>query len=214
MTTNGYRLSEMACKLKEAGLARVNISLHSSHPDRLCKIIGLKALDEIYLGIKMALLCELKPVKLNMVVMKGFNDEEINEMIAYSSKVGAILQLIEFQPLERGKNEWEMYHYDLKPIEIELEKRAKKIVTREMHKRHQYTLDDNAIIEIVRPINNREFCEYCTRLRVTSDGFLKPCLMKEDNYVNIEAIIRENKGKKSLIEAFKEAVNNREPYWR
>ena len=214
LTTNGYHLAELACKLKDAGLSRVNISFHSSHPDRLCKIIGLEAFDEVSLGIRASLECDLKPVKLNMVVMKGLNDGEIGEMIAYSRKVGATLQLIEFQPLEKGETGWEQYHFDLKPLENELEKHAKKIITREMHRRRQYVLEDGAIVEIVRPMHNTEFCQYCTRLRVTSDGYLKPCLMREDNYVDAVSIIRENEGEEALIKAFKEAVNRREPYWR
>jgi len=214
MTTNGYHLADLACKLKKAGLARVNVSLHSSHPERLCKIIGLEALEEIRLGIKKALECDLKPVKLNMVVMKGFNDSEIEEMIDYSRKTGVTLQLIEFQPLEKGETGFSQYHFDLTPLENELKKRSKKIITREMHRRHQYILENDAIVEIVRPIHNTEFCQYCTRLRVTSDGYLKPCLMREDNYVDAVSIIRENRGKEALINAFKEAVKKREPYWR
>jgi len=214
MTTNGYRLAELACKLKNAGLARVNVSLHSSHPDRLCKIIGLEALEEIRLGIKKAIECNLNPVKLNMVVMKGFNDEEIEEMIEYSRKVGATVQLIEFQPLEKGETGFSQYHFNLAPLENELKKRSKKIITREMHRRNQYILENDAIVEIVRPMHNTEFCQYCTRLRVTSDGYLKPCLMREDNYVDAVSIIRENRGKDALINAFKEAVKKREPYWR
>lgn len=214
MTTNGYRLAELACKMKEAGLARVNISLHSSHPDRLCKIIGLEALDEIEEGISAALKCNLKPVKLNMVVMKGFNDTEIEEMMKYSKKVGATLQLIEFQPLEKGETGWDQYHFDLKPLEMNLKKCAKKIITRDMHRRRQYVQEDDTIVEIVRPMHNTEFCQYCTRLRLTSDGNLKPCLMREDNYIDVVSIIRENIGKEAIIQAFKEAVNRREPFWR
>ena len=214
MTTNGYRLADLACKLKKAGLSRVNVSLHSSHPERLCKIIGLEALEEISMGVKKALECDLKPVKLNMVVMKGFNDNEIEEMIEYSRNTGATLQLIEFQPLEKGETGFNQYHFDLTQLEKELENRSKKIVTREMHRRKQYILENDAVVEIVRPMHNTEFCQYCTRLRITSDGYLKPCLMREDNYVDVASIIREEGGNEALIDAFKEAVHRREPYWR
>ena len=214
MTTNGYRLADLACKLKKAGLSRVNVSLHSSHPERLCKIIGLEALEEISMGVKKALECDLKPVKLNMVVMKGFNDSEIEEMIEYSRNTGATLQLIEFQPLEKGETGFNQYHFDLTQLEKELENRSKKIVMREMHRRKQYILENDAVVEIVRPMHNTEFCQYCTRLRITSDGYLKPCLMREDNYVDVASIIREEGGNEALILAFKEAVHRREPYWR
>ena len=214
MTTNGYSLSDLECKLKKAGLARVNVSLHSSHPERLCKIIGLEALEEIRMGVKRALECNLKPVKLNMVVMKGFNDNEIEEMIEYSKNIGTTLQLIEFQPLEKGETGFNQYHFDLSPLEKELKNRSKRIIRREMHRRNQYILENDARVEIVRPMHNTEFCQYCTRLRITSDGYLKPCLMREDNYVEAVSIIRKDSGNESLINAFKEAVNRREPYWR
>ena len=214
MTTNGYRLEGLACQLREAGLARVNVSLHSGHPDKLCRIIGQNALEEIRRGINAARDCGLNPVKLNMVVMKEFNDSEIEEMIEYADRVGAILQLIEFQPLERGEVGWDKYHYDLKPIEKELECRSEEVVIREMHRRRQYKLKDGPTVEVVRPMHNTEFCAYCTRIRVTSDGCLKPCLMREDNYVEAASLIRRGSSKQEIIDAFREAVSRREPYWR
>jgi cyclic pyranopterin phosphate synthase len=213
MTTNGYKLTELACRLKEAGLRRVNVSLHSSHPDIFCKIIGREADEEVRRGISAALECGLRPVKLNMVVMKGVNDDDIEEMIQFSKGIGAILQLIEYQPLERGEENWEQYYYDLRSLETELESRAEKIVVREMQRRRQYWLKEGGVVEVVRPMHNTEFCMYCTRLRVTSDGYLKPCLMRDDNYVELVSLIRGGASTERLVEAFKEAVDRRRPFW-
>jgi len=213
MTTNGYGLAEKACDLKKAGLKRVNISLHSTHPDVFCKIIGREALTEVRRGIATALECGLRPVKLNMVVMKGVNDGEIEEMIDFSREVGAILQLIEYQPLERGTEDWEAYHFDLRPFEEELGAKAKKVVEREMHRRRQYHLKGEAVVEVVRPMHNSQFCRHCTRLRVTSDGRLKPCLMRGDNHVEAVSLIRMGAKREAIIEAFREAIARRRPYW-
>ena len=214
MTTNGYSLAEKACDLRDAGLKRVNISLHSTHPDVFCKIIGREALTEVRRGIAAALECGLRPVKLNMVVMKGVNDGEIQDMIDFSREVGAILQLIEYQPLERGADDWEKYHFDLRPLEEELEAKAVRIVEREMHRRRQYHLRGGAIVEVVRPMHNSQFCRFCTRLRLTSDGRLKPCLMRDDNHVEAVSLLRRGATREEIVEAFLEAVARREPYWR
>jgi cyclic pyranopterin phosphate synthase len=214
MTTNGYSLAEKACDLRDAGLKRVNISLHSTHPDVFCKIIGREALTEVRRGIAAALECGLRPVKLNMVVMKGVNDGEIQDMIDFSREVGAILQLIEYQPLERGAEDWEKYHFDLRPLEEDLEAKAERIVEREMHRRRQYHLRGGAIVEVVRPMHNSQFCRFCTRLRLTSDGRLKPCLMRDDNHVEAVSLLRRGATREEIVEAFLEAVARREPYWR
>jgi len=213
MTTNGYMLKEKACNLKEAGLKRVNISFHSTDPEKFCKIIGRDSVQAVREGIEEAIRCGLSPLKLNMVVMKGINDEEIEDMIAFAKETGATLQLIEYQALEKGVKEYDSYHFDMRPLEEQLAARSQSIVEREMHRRKQYHLKDGGIVEVVRPMHNSEFCAYCTRLRMTSDGHLKPCLMREDNH--LEAISRlRNGGREELVEAFKEAVAAREPFWK
>lgn len=213
MTTNGYLLAERACELKEAGLDRVNVSFHSGNPEVFCKIIGRDAYSKVKEGITAAKECGLNPVKLNMVVMKGLNEMEIPRMIEFAKEAGATLQLIEYQPLERGVEDWSNYHYDLKPLEEELEARSSRVVEREMHRRRQYHLTDGGIVEVVRPMHNSDFCMYCTRLRLTSNGKLKPCLMREDNNVEVVSLLRNGGSRESIIAAFKEAVANREPFW-
>ncbi len=213
MTTNGYMLKEKACDLRDAGLKRVNISFHSTNPEKFCKIIGRESVQAVREGIEEAIRCGLSPIKLNMVVMKGINDEEIEDMIAFSKEAGVTLQLIEYQALEKGVEEYDSYHFDLKSLEEQLAARSQSIVEREMHRRKQYHLKGGGIVEVVRPMHNSEFCAYCTRLRMTSDGHLKPCLMREDNHLEAVSLMR-NGGREELVEAFKEAVAAREPFWK
>ena len=213
MTTNGYMLKEKACDLRDAGLKRVNVSFHSTDPEKFCKIIGRESVQAVREGVEEAIRCGLSPLKLNMVVMKGINDEEIEKMIAFSKETGATLQLIEYQALEKGVEEYDSYHFDLKPLEEQLASRSHSIVEREMHRRKQYHLKGGGIVEVVRPMHNSEFCAYCTRLRMTSDGHLKPCLMREDNHLEAVSLMR-NGGREELVEAFKEAVAAREPFWK
>jgi cyclic pyranopterin phosphate synthase len=213
MTTNGYMLKEKACDLRDAGLKRVNISFHSTDPEKFCKIIGRESVQAVREGVEEALRCGLSPIKLNMVVMKGINDEEIEDMIAFSKEAGVTLQLIEYQALEKGVEDYTSYHFDLKPLEEQLAARSQSIVEREMHRRKQYHLKGGGIVEVVRPMHNSEFCAYCTRLRMTSDGHLKPCLMREDNHLEAVSLMR-NGSREELVEAFNEAVAAREPFWK
>ena len=213
MTTNASRLGELACPLKEAGLARVNVSLHTLCPESFEMITGNGA-EHVTKGIEAAVECGLNPVKLNMVVMKEVNHTEIDDMIEYSKKVGATLQLIEFQELENGTEYYDELHYDLIPVEKMLEKRSTKIVEREMHRRKIYYLMNGAQVEVVRPMHNSNFCAYCTRLRVISDGKLKACLMRDDNHVPFVSLMRNGEPYEVLVDAFREAVMRREPYWK
>jgi cyclic pyranopterin phosphate synthase len=213
MTTNATLLKDKACILREAGLKRVNISLHTLDPETFQKITGRDYKEEVTQGIKSAITCGLNPVKLNMVVMKGINSDEIPNMIEYSRETGAVLQLIEFQELENGAIYYDDLHFDLKNVEKTLEEKSEKIITRELHHRKVYYLKNGAQVEVVRPMHNTEFCAYCTRLRLTSDGKLKACLMRDDNLVPLVELIRGGASLESQVEAFKEAVRRRKPYW-
>jgi len=215
LTSNGYLMAKYASKLKKAGLRRVNISLHSSDPGTFKEITGSNGLSEVKRGIAAAVESDLNPVKINMVVLNGFNVDEIPGMIELTKNLGAILQLIEFQPIQAGTQPyWNQFYYDMRGIEEMLESRSESIRERPLHMRRQYHLKDGGVVEVVRPMHNSRFCTYCSRLRVTSDGRLKPCLMRNDNLVDIVSLIRGGEPREVLVGAFKEAVSRRIPYWR
>jgi cyclic pyranopterin phosphate synthase len=154
-------------------------------------------------GIDAAIASGLTPVKLNMVVLKGVNDHEIDDFLTYvRGNRDLVLQLIELMNF----NDCD-YHGDLNGLETSLASRSKQIVTRRMHHRKKYCLD-GAEVEVVRPLHNTEFCAFCNRLRVTSDGKLKPCLLRTDNHVDIRG-----KSGKELEDLFIEAVRRREPFY-
>jgi cyclic pyranopterin phosphate synthase len=128
--------------------------------------------------------------------------------------------LIEFESSKEGTNDltFKKYHHSLNTLEAELEGRAQKIIQRKMHRRKKYILpsenNGRAEVEIVRGMHNSLFCKNCTRLRVTSNGELKPCLLRNDNHINIINPIREGKRDDELITYFKSAIFLKEPYWR
>jgi cyclic pyranopterin phosphate synthase len=204
LTTNGILLADRADDLKEAGLSRVNVSLDSLNPLTYKRISGSDRLGEVLSGISAALEAGLTPIKLNMVVLRGINDSEVDDFLAFvRGNRNLILQLIELMQFNDCT-----YHGDLTGLEHDLAERSKTIFTRRMHHRKKYCLD-GAEVEVVRPLHNTEFCAFCNRLRVTSDGKLKPCLLRTDNHVDI-------RGKVGVeLEAlFREAIRRREPFYR
>jgi len=204
LTTNGTLLADLAFTLKEAGLRRVNVSLDSLDPDTYKKITGIDRLSDVLDGITAAVEAGLTPVKLNMVVLEGVNDEEIDDFLAYvRGNRNLVLQLIELMHFNDCN-----YHGDLHGLEDALASRSKQIITRRMHHRKKYCLD-GAEVEVVRPLHNTEFCAFCNRLRVTSDGKLKPCLLRTDNHIDIRG-----KNGEELEELFKKAVSLREPFFK
>ncbi len=218
LTTNGVLLEKNVETLSDAGLKRVNVSLPSLVPERFKNITKKDFVEQVKDGIEAAVQNNLCPVKINMVMLKGINVDEIPNAIDFAQEVGAILQLIEFEPIQpENYAYWKTFHYDPALIEYWLKKRAVSIQENALHKRKRYILKKNSdpvIVEVVKPMHNSIFCQNCTRLRVTSDGKLKPCLLRNDNLVNIIALIRQGASSNELEEAFKEAARLREPYWR
>ncbi|MEM2422601.1 MAG: GTP 3',8-cyclase MoaA, partial [Candidatus Bathyarchaeia archaeon] len=190
LVTNAKLLTEeLAFELKDAGLSRVNISLPSLTPTIYKRITGGE-INGALRGIKAAINAGLTPVKLNMVILKGLNDHEINVMIDAARNIGATLQLIEFEPVNISFKEYIKYHLSLDKIEKEIAKKAEKVEIRNfMHNRKVYTID-GVKVEVVKPIENTEFCAHCTRMRLTFDGKLKPCLMRSDNLVDVLPYLR------------------------
>lgn len=213
MSTNGTLLADVAYDLADAGLARVNLSIDSLDSETYASITGKHTLADALSGLDAALDAGLTPVKLNMVVLAGVNEDEIEQMIAYASRKGAILQLIELLKMPDGGQNFTRYHRDLIDVERWLSERATAVQTRQsMHARKKYILPEGEV-EVVRPMHNSEFCMHCTRLRLTPDGYLKPCLMCNDGLVDVLSHVREGAVDRART-AFKEAVLRREPYFK
>ncbi|PWR74637.1 GTP 3',8-cyclase MoaA [Methanospirillum stamsii] len=202
LTTNGTLLAGYANELREAGLSRVNISLDSLNPETYRSITGVGVLSDVLEGIAAAREAGLTPIKINMVLLKGVNEGEVDDFIRLvSGDRQMILQIIELMDLGGCP-----LHADLSDLEDMIAAESRKVITRRMHHRKKYCYD-GAEIEFVRPFHNSEFCRYCNRLRVTSDGKLKPCLLRDDNLVDIRG-----KRGEELLELFRIAAKKRQPY--
>jgi cyclic pyranopterin phosphate synthase len=211
MTTNGAMLAFQAQELHACGLRRVNISLPTLNAETYIKLTEGK-LENTLEGVKAAVGAGFCPVKLNMVVLNGVNVDAVQEMMDFARQTGTILQLIELDPMNVDDAYYSLYHKFLNEYEAMLRQKALNVETRRfMHNRRIYHLPD-VTVEVVHPIENTDFCMHCTRLRVTSNGKLKPCLMRNDNLVNILSPMRRGANDEKLKELFKRANQQREPY--
>jgi len=213
ITTNGILLEELAAPLKAAGLDRVNVSLGTLRKETYRKMTGVDALDKVLRGVSEAARVGLKPVKLNMVVLRGVNDDQIWEMLDFSKKDGLVLQLIEVESDTSEEEYYKLFHRDFSAIEETLQSKAERVVIRDMQHRRKFFLKDDGEVEVVRPMHNTEFCAHCTRIRLTSDGKLKPCLFRSDNLIDILTPLRKDASDEELRRLFTQAVTMRKPYF-
>jgi len=211
LTTNGLLLRDLAKELYERGLKRINVSLPSLNEETYRKLTGGKLQDAL-VGVKAAVDAGFCPVKLNMVILKDVNVSDVPDMIEYAGQTGAVLQLIELDPINVSDTYYLTHHRSLDEQEQMLLGKAVKIEKRPfMHNRLIYHLP-NVTVEVVHPIENTDFCMHCTRMRLTSDGKLKPCLMRNDNLTDILTPMREGASDQQLKQLFIQANSLREPY--
>ncbi len=207
MTTNGTLLSNRAMDLKESGLDRVNVSLDTLNAEKYRYITEKGELKAVLEGIESAVEAKLTPLKLNMVLMKGINEDEVFEMLEFANsfnknETNVILQLIELIPNSKTAR----YYLNPEIFEEKFEKMAKAIKIRDMHRRKQF-LTSLGVVEIVKPLDNSDFCRHCNRIRVTSDGKIKLCLMSEKT-LDLSGLHGEE-----LKRAIFEAVKLRKPFF-
>ncbi len=205
LSTNGFLLKKMAKGLKDAGLSRVNVSLDSLKSDRVLKISQKDALKNALEGIEESLKVGLK-LKLNMVVMKGVNDDEILELLEYAKNRSIQIRYIEFMENTHAKD----LVKGLKEREIlDLIAQKYKIIETENPKKGSskiYTLENGYQFGIIAP-HSDDFCQSCNRIRLASDGKICPCLYYQDAIDAKEAII--NKDTKMMKRLLKQSIINK-----
>jgi len=184
MTTNGATLALVVDDLVAAGLRRVNISCDSLQPERFAAVTRRDALPQVLEGIRAAVTSGLDPVKLNMVVQRGVNDDEIVDMARFGRDVGVTVRYIEFMPLD-ASGEWRR---DDVVSHGEIVERIGAVFPMAPlgergsapAERFGY-LDGNGEIGII-PTVTHAFCDTCDRVRLTADGQLRTCLFALDDH--------------------------------
>ena len=174
LTTNGYLLKSVAKSLKDAGLKRLNISLDSLKPTVAQQIAQKDVLNDVLEGIEEALRVGLK-VKINMVPLKGINDDEIVELLDFAKDRAIEIRFIEYM-------ENALANSDIKGLlgkeileKIKQKYKIKKIGREGSSPSFSYELEDGYRFGLIDP-HKHDFCESCNRIRLTAEGFLIPCL--------------------------------------
>jgi cyclic pyranopterin phosphate synthase len=224
MTTNAVRLAPIAESLNEAGLGRVNISLNSLRPDRYTRIAGSDRLHDAIEGIDSAIDAGLTPLKLNMVFLKGINDDEVPQMMAFAASKGAILQLIELEiEKERLSTDiYSFYHKDLTDTLEWVRSIGRGNGNNCLHNRERYiveripggpTLERPVVMEFVMPMHNMSFCANCTRIRFTAGGYVKGCLFDKSVVGDFVTDVRSGAEDQHLKDLILGIIDDRKPYW-
>lgn len=211
LTTNGVLLPQLAPRLKEAGLKRVNISLDTLRPERFREITRGGDFNAVWSGIETALKLQLTPIKLNMVVMQGVNDDEIDDFIELTYRYPLHVRFIEFMPI--GETEaWDEEKLVTQQEILERISRRRRVrpVTgiRGMGPAKYYELEGSqGSVGFISPLSVC-FCAYCNRLRLTADGRLRPCLHSRWE-VNLRDSLRAGASDEELAGIFREAVRQK-----
>jgi len=181
MTTNGTRLADYTGELKAAGLKRVNVSLDSLKAERFREITGGDCLEDVLQGIDAAVNAGLNPVKINMVVLRGINDDEVIDFATKTVNDGWHVRFIEHMPFTTHTNNGTLSVGDIiKRIEGSLGKLEPHVPTSGNGPASYFRLPSaTGTIGFIGAITEC-FCANCNRFRLTADGHLRPCLLEDD----------------------------------
>ena len=206
LTTNGIRLAGMAAELKEAGLHRINISLDSLEPQKFKYMTGGGDLNVVLKGIESALEVGFHPVKINVVLVKGVNDEEVLSFIKLAREHALDVRFIELMPIgSLGENNRDKIIYN---SEILTNYGAAWFPDTKMENgpAKNYRLEDfKGRIGLISPMSH-QFCDSCNRIRVTCEGKIRPCL-GNNGEVDIKDIL--NKTPEALDESIEKIIFNK-----
>jgi cyclic pyranopterin phosphate synthase len=179
MTTNGYILAEKVEVLRKAGLQRVSISLDTLNPQKFRAITGENSFDRVLCGIDAAVAAGLTPVKVNAVIMRDVNDDELIAFARFAREKNVVFRFIEFMPLD-ADHQWSKHRVVTLDEMVERISAFKKLEPlpansiSETARRYRFE-DGIGEIGIIAPVSN-PFCGHCSRIRMTADGKIRTCL--------------------------------------
>ena len=185
MTTNGHLLAERCDRLVAAGLRRINISLDSLDPAKFGRITRTRSFAKVMAGIEAVQDSRLRPAKVNAVLVRGLNDDEVEAFARFAREQGVIMRFIEFMPLDADRS----WTRDLVVTAAEIKRRieARWPLQQVPHERSEtarkYRFADGAPGEIglIAPVSE-PFCGFCSRIRLTAEGKLRTCLFSKDDH--------------------------------
>jgi len=214
LTTNGYFLPHRAQSLKDAGLDRITISLDSLKRDVFRVMTGVDVLDRVLEGIEAAKQAGLSPIKINAVIVRGHNEDEVADFASFAREHDIKMRFIEYMPLDSG-HDWSREDVvsgrEIRQrIEEKFALRALDVV-RGSETATRYVFDDGAPgeIGIIAPVTEA-FCGACSRIRLTADGQIRTCLFSTVEH-SLRDIVRDGASRSEIIDFIEAVVMKKEP---
>ena len=214
LTTNGYFLPDRAKSLKDAGLDRITISLDSLKRDVFKRMTGVDVLDRVLDGIAAAKAAGLEPIKVNAVVVRGHNEDEVADFAAFAREHDIKMRFIEFMPLDAG-HDWSRadvvsgreirelisQRFPLEPLDL--------FRGSETASRYRFADGAPGEIGIIAPVTE-PFCGACSRIRLTADGQIRTCLFSTVEH-SLRDVVRDGASRKEIIDFIDSVVMKKEP---
>jgi len=209
MTTNGLGLAHLALPLKEAGLSRINVSLDSLDRRRFLEITGCDNLREVLRGIAEAKRCGLDPIKVNMVLLRGVNEDEIFHFVSFALENCLLLRFIEHMPINGKGERWYISSTEIReriqekwgPLEPVDSSPGTGPARYFRIKRNEL------ILGFISPLSH-PFCDSCSRLRLTANGKLRSCLLSGFE-VDLKGALREGAPEEEIKELYEKVIQNK-----
>ena len=213
ITTNGHLLANLARPLKDAGLSRVTVSMDAVDRDKFARITRVSnGYDAVVAGIRAAKRAGLEPVKVNAVILRGFNEDQIVPFAQFSRDEGVIVRFIEFMPLEEdriwspdvvvGFNEMLDILNSFRPL-------VPLPATTPGETAMRYTFDDGlGEVGIIAPVS-KAFCGACSRVRLTSDGKIRTCLFSQSDH-DLYAVLQRGGSDADLAAFIEKTIEKKE----
>ena len=214
LTTNGSLLQQYAEQLAKVNLHSLNISLDTLDPVKFADVTRLGDLDDVIAGIRAAVKAKIRNIKLNTVIIRGFNDGEIGDLMTFSKEMGVLLRLIEFMPLEDEVWSEEAFISGEEILRMLPEGdswKAEKLDSPEAGPARYYRNDKTGdSIGIITAVSNH-FCKYCNRLRISATGKLRTCLFNSEEIPMRNLIL--NSDSERLKDLILESIKNKPGCW-
>jgi cyclic pyranopterin phosphate synthase len=212
ITTNGHLLEEMAQPLKDAGLSRITVSMDAVDPEKFARITRVAGgFEHVSAGIRAAKRSGLDPVKINCVLLRGFNEDQIVEFAKFSREQGVIVRFIEFMPLEEDRVWSPEIVVTLDEILTRMAEYRPLVEIPHQHSEtaRRYRFDDGiGEIGIIAPVSH-PFCGHCSRIRITSDGKIRTCLFSVWDH-DLHELMRRGASDDELVMFIRDVVSKKE----
>ena len=212
VTTNGHLLEDLAQRLADAGLSRVTVSMDAVDPERFARITRVpNGYEKVLAGVRAAQRAGLSPVKINCVLMRGFNDDQIPAFGKFAREQGVAVRFIEFMPLEEDR----VWTPEIVVTMDEIVRRMAEFMPlceighARSETARRYVFEDGVgEIGIIAPVSN-PFCGHCSRIRVTSDGKIRTCLFSVREH-NLADVMQRGGSDEDMAAFIRDAVEHKE----